>query len=233
MTELSPRARELIDTARAQTGLPLARRAALKVSVMKALSPASVATTATSSAWAFKVLVFAVLSAAVGVGVRSWHRPIEAAHTPEQPIVPMVPRAEVVAPAALPLPVEPSSAVEVAPHPLKPPARLARPVVVVSSTPAAPPPVEDDVSAEVVALERAVQALAAGRAVEALATAQAALSSNPRGALRPEFMVVEIEALCDLNRLDEALEVEVSMTPEERTPLVRERLRRSCLKLAP
>jgi hypothetical protein len=110
---------------------------------------------------------------------------------------------------------------------------MARPVVAVSSPPAAPPPVEDDVSAEVLALERAVQALAAGRAVEALATAQGALASNPHGALRPEFMVVAVEALCDLNRLDEALEVEVSMAPEERSPLVRERLRRSCLKIAP
>lgn len=238
MTELSPRAREVIDTARAQTGLPLARRAALKVSVMKAVSPASVASTVTSSAWAAKVLVFTALSAVVGVSVRSWHRPLPVApRAPVQQIAPPAPRERTIAQPASPQRGEPSIVAPVAP-PLPPPApkpsaRMARLVVAVTTPPTPlPSPSVDDVSADVVALERAVAALAAGRPLDALSTARSTLASNPHGALRPEFIAVEVEALCDLNRLEEALEVEVAMEPEDRSPLVLERLRRSCLKIA-
>ncbi len=232
MTELSSRAREVLETARAHTALPLERRAAMKVSLAKSLSSASVVTTATSSALALKVVVVTVLTAAIFVGVQSSRRSLAVSRPLEQPGMPLVPRGEVVTPVASPPPFEPSSPVVTAPKLVKQPVRAARPMTSVAPPAAAPSPLRNDVSTEVVALERAVQALAAGLPGEALETAQTTLGANPKVALRPEFVVIEVEALCDLNRIDEAQAVEHEMTAEERSPLVLERLRRSCVGVA-
>lgn len=87
----------------------------------------------------------------------------------------------------------------------------------------------DSSAAEVTALADALEALEAGDAQAALDTARTARRAFPTGVLRPELLVIEIEALCKLDRPTEAKAVADAMTSSERTPLVIEKLRRSCV----
>jgi len=87
----------------------------------------------------------------------------------------------------------------------------------------------DSSTEEVTALGAALEALEENRPLEALNTARAARLSWPRGILRPEFTVIEISALCALGRASDAREVSGSLPSADRTPLVLEKLRRSCV----
>jgi len=81
----------------------------------------------------------------------------------------------------------------------------------------------------VTALGAALEALEEGRPQEALQAARTARLAAPRGALRPELTVIEIEALCALQRPSEAAALAASMVESDRTPLVVQRLRRTCV----
>lgn len=86
----------------------------------------------------------------------------------------------------------------------------------------------DSSAAEVVALEAALTALSLGNPLEALGTVRATRQAYPDGALQPELKVLEVEALCALERVDEAKALVASMSAKDRTPLAMERLRRTC-----
>jgi hypothetical protein len=87
----------------------------------------------------------------------------------------------------------------------------------------------DSTAAEVTALSAAMEALDAKDFTQALDLARTARRAHPTGALRPELTLLEVEALCGLSRVDEAQDVADAMPPVDRTALVRERLRRSCV----
>lgn len=102
--------------------------------------------------------------------------------------------------------------------------------------PAAPPPrvrneapLVDSTAAQVAALTAAVEALEHHQPEVARATAHDARLAFPRGVLSPELMVVEITALCELGRRDDALTLSHQMTSAEQTPLVRGKLGRTCV----
>ena len=102
--------------------------------------------------------------------------------------------------------------------------------------PATPPPrvrneapVVDSTAAQVAALTAAVEALEHHQPEVARATAHDARLAFPRGVLSPELMVVEITALCELGRRDDALTLSHQMTSAEQTPLVRGKLGRTCV----
>ncbi len=88
---------------------------------------------------------------------------------------------------------------------------------------------EDSSAAEVAALGSAMEALDAGRFLEALQTARSARLTYPRGVLRPELTLVEIESLCALKRTDDALVVAAELLSADRSPLVVQKLGRSCV----
>jgi hypothetical protein len=148
--------------------------------------------------------------------------------TPPSPVAPPT-----VVEATQPLP-EPAPTVRAAPIAAPPPPRI-EPTAVEPMTPAAsaPNPVRhaalpDTTAAEVTALGAALEGIEEGRPLEALEAARSARRAAPNGALRPELTVVEIEALCALHREAEAAELAASMPERDRTPLVVQRLRRTC-----
>lgn len=121
-------------------------------------------------------------------------------------------------PAALTTPgEEPQTPAIAAPVPAVPPSRTAA---------------IDTSAEEVTALGAALEALEENRPAEALELARRTRRSVPNGVLRPELMVIEIEALCAMGRSEEAKTVEASMAAADRTGLVAEKLRRSCTQTA-
>jgi hypothetical protein len=129
------------------------------------------------------------------------------------------------------VPRTPRPAPHLAPAVADPPAPLVVP------TPDVPRPASlstsvrpDTTTAQVTALGAALEALDEGHASEALSIASDARRTFPSGVLRPELTVVEIEALCALDQEGEARALAESMPAADRTPLVLERLRRSCAK---
>lgn len=90
------------------------------------------------------------------------------------------------------------------------------------------PPV-DSTAAQVAALTAAVDALDRNQPEVARSTARAARLADRSGVLAPELMVVEITALCELGRRDEAVSLSREMTAAEQTPLVRGKLGRTCV----
>lgn len=101
------------------------------------------------------------------------------------------------------------------------------------STPADPKPparlVEEDSTAEEVrALSQATEALRTRDFEHALTFARGARVRFPRGVLHAELTLVEVDALCGLQRVDEARSLADTLTVAERTALVIDRLGRSC-----
>jgi hypothetical protein len=88
----------------------------------------------------------------------------------------------------------------------------------------------DSTAQELKALSSALDLLKNGAAQEAKDIAESARKQFPHGPLHPELTVVEIEALCALKRVEDARNLANSMSDAERTPLVIERLKHSCLK---
>lgn len=87
----------------------------------------------------------------------------------------------------------------------------------------------DSTAAQVAALTAAVDALERHEPELARVTAREARLADPRGVLSPELMVVEITALCELGRRDDALTLSRQMSSAEQTPLVRGKLGRTCV----
>ena len=87
----------------------------------------------------------------------------------------------------------------------------------------------DSTAAQVAALTAAVDALERHEPEFARVTAREARLADPRGVLSPELMVVEITALCELGRRDDALTLSRQMSSAEQTPLVRGKLGRTCV----
>lgn len=254
--ELSKNARALLDTARRQGGPTTAQKAKLTVAVMTAT--ASTAAAMTSGAAATGTSVLKLLGAgliATIVGVSSTVLVKKASEPPRAPAPAVVARS-VPTTVVTPLPVAPEPpSVEPQPLVVEEAPAVAAPAPTVQSAPiAAPRPPQpspeepatpevpevpaavparhatpsDTTAAEITALGAALEALEEGRPLEALQTARTARRAAPNGALRPELTVIEIEALCALQRQDEASELAASMPQSDRTPLVVERLRRTC-----
>ncbi|MCU0696355.1 MAG: hypothetical protein MUC96_07495 [Myxococcaceae bacterium] len=89
----------------------------------------------------------------------------------------------------------------------------------------------DTTAAEVTALATAMEALDTKDFAQALRIARTTRRAHPTGALRPELTLLEVEALCGLSRVDEAQDVLDAMPQVDRTALVQERLRRTCVSL--
>jgi hypothetical protein len=254
--ELSRNARTLLDAARHQGGPTTAQKAKLTVAVMTATAGTAAAMTTSAAATGTSVakLVGAGLIATlVGISgtvlVKTVRAPARA-HPPavvmQRSASPVVAPPPVVAeppsPVAPPIVVEatrplpdPEPTIHAAPIAAPLPPRI-EPSPVEPTTPAVPAPVPvrhatppDTTAAEVLALGVALEALEEGRPLEALEAARTARRAAPNGALRPELTVVEIEALCALHREAEGAELSASMPESDRTPLVVQRLRRSCL----
>ncbi|MDP1918774.1 MAG: hypothetical protein Q8L14_21175 [Myxococcales bacterium] len=254
--ELSKNARALLDAARPQGGPTRAQKAKLTVAVMTAT--ASTAAAMTTGAAATGTSVLKLLGAgliATIVGVSSTVLVKKASEPPRAPAPTVVARS-VPNPVAAPPPVSPeppsvepqSIVVEEAPEvaapaptvqpaaigpPRPPQAAPAEPTTpevpeVPAAVPARHATPSDTTAAEVTALGAALEALEEGRPLEALQTARTARRAAPHGALRPELTVIEIEALCALQRQPEASELAASMPESDRTPLVVQRLRRTC-----
>jgi thioredoxin-like negative regulator of GroEL len=83
----------------------------------------------------------------------------------------------------------------------------------------------------VLALATAMEALDAKDFAQALDVARTTRRAHPTGALRPELTLLEVEALCGLSRVDEAQDVVDAMPLVDRTALVQERPRRTCVSL--
>lgn len=144
-----------------------------------------------------------------------------------EPIVEPAPRAPPITPApgaTAPAPA-PDVAVAESPLPAPPPPPLE------PSTPAiAPPPVLDaDTEAQATALRLALDALDELRPFDALYHARTTRNAHPRGAMRLELLLVEIDALCALDRELEARELAARIPANERTQPIRNKLRRSCV----
>lgn len=90
-------------------------------------------------------------------------------------------------------------------------------------------PLDNSAAAEVTALGAALEALEAHDAEQARVLARQARLQFPNGTLRPELTLIEIEALCLLNRDAEAVELMNAMPAADRTPLVLEKLRNTCV----
>lgn len=250
--ELSKNARALLDTARRQGGPTTAQKAKLTVAVMTATSSAAaaMATGAAATGTSVLKLLGAGLVATI-VGVSGTVLVKKSAEPPRAPTPTVVPRRA--NPVATPQPVSPEQP-SVEPQPIvedeaptvaapapkvqPPPTAAPRPPPPSPAEPATPdlpaaapmthPTPSDTTAAEVTALGAALEALEEGRALEALQTARTARRAAPNGALRPELTVIEIEALCALQRQPEASELATSMPESDRTPLVVQRLRRTC-----
>ncbi|MBL8921459.1 MAG: hypothetical protein JNJ54_21545 [Myxococcaceae bacterium] len=87
---------------------------------------------------------------------------------------------------------------------------------------------EDSTAEEVRALSQATDALRAREFDLALRLAHTTRVKFPRGVLHAELTLVEVDALCQLGRADEARDVADGLTSLERTGLVLDRLGRSC-----
>jgi hypothetical protein len=87
---------------------------------------------------------------------------------------------------------------------------------------------EDSTAEEVRALSQATEALRARDFERARTLARGARMRFPRGVLRAELTLVEIEALCGLQRTDDARSLADTLTSGDRTALVVDRLGRSC-----
>lgn len=253
--ELSKNARALLDTARRQGGPTTAQKAKLTVAVMTATAGTAAAMTTSAAATGTSVLKLlgAGLLATI-VGVSSTVLVKKASEPPRAPaptvVVRSMPTAVIAPPPFSPEQpsVEPQQiAVEAvppvtAPTPMVQPAPVAAPrppqverSPVEPATPEVPAAAptrhvtpSDTTAAEVTALGAALEAIEEGRPLEALQTARTARRAAPNGALRPELTVIEIEALCALQRQEEASELASSMPESDRTPLVVQRLRRTC-----
>jgi hypothetical protein len=253
--ELSKNARALLDAARPQGGPTRAQKAKLTVAVMTAT--ASTAAAMTTGAAATGTSMLKLLGAgliATIVGVSSTVLVKKASEPPRAPAPAVVARnvpTTVVAPPPVspeqpsvepqPIVVEEAPAVA-APTPTVQPAPVAAPrppqaerspaepatPEVPAPTPAVHATPSDTTAAEVTALGAALEALEEGRPLEALETARTARRAAPHGALRPELTVIEIEALCALQRQPEASELAASMPESDRSALVVQRLRRTC-----
>ncbi len=254
--ELSKNARALLDAARPQGGPTKAQKAKLTVAVMTATAGTAAAMTSGAAATgtsALKLLGAGLIATIVGVSgtvlvkkageeprrapaptvvVRSVPNTI-AAPPPVSPEPPSVEPQPIVVEAAPPA-VEPVPTLRPPPIAAPPPTRVERSPAepatpeVPAAVPARNATPSDTTAAEVTALGAALEALEEGRPLEALSAARTARRAAPNGALRPELTVVEIEALCALQRQEEASELAASMPESDRTPLVVQRLRRTC-----
>ena len=253
--ELSRNARTLLDAARHQGGPTTAQKAKLTAAVMTATAGTAAAMTTGAAATGTSVLkLIGAGLLATFVGVSGTVLLKKASEPPRAPAPTVVARSvptTVVAPPPVspeqpsvepqPIVVEEAPAVAAPAPPIQPapiaaprplqadrsPAEPATPEVAAAApTSHATPP--DTTAAEVTALGAALEAIEEGRPLEALQTARTARRAAPNGALRPELTVIEIEALCALQRQDEASELAASMPESDRTPLVAQRLRRTC-----
>lgn len=255
--ELSKNARALLDAARPQGGPTRAQRAKLTVAVMTATASTAAAMTTGAAATGTSLvkLVGAGIIATI-VGVSGTVLVKKAAQPPQAPaptvVTQRVPKTVTAPPPVSPEPpsVEPQPIVVGEPPPAIEPVPTPRPAPLVAplppraerspaepATPEVPAAVpvrhatpSDTTAAEVTALGAALEAIEEGRPLEALQTARTARRAAPNGALRPELTVIEIEALCALQRQPEASELAASMPDSDRTPLVVQRLRRTCVE---
>ncbi len=248
--ELSRNARTLLDAARHQGGPTTAQKAKLTVAVMTATAGTAAAMTTGAAATGtsvLKLLGAGLLATFVGVsGTVLLKKASEPPRAPAPTVVARSVPTTVVAPPPV-SPEQPSVepqpiVVDEAPAPTVQPAPVAAPRPLQAerspaepATPEVPAPAptrhatpSDTTAAEVTALGAALEAIEEGRPLEALQTARTARRAAPNGALRPELTVIEIEALCALQRKEEASELAASMPESDRTSLVVQRLRRTC-----
>ncbi len=255
MSSLSPEARKLMENSRSAGGPTSAQRAAMRNAVLGAvLVPTAAAATATATAstgatvvggvkatglaLALKLSVV-VVSVAVGATV-TWKGVAPAAPVPEvAPVVVAARPAVVVPPPPEPMVEAPEVAEEVAPAPapvvIAKPSRVEKAPVIVAETMVPPPPapvVAEDptLSQEVAALAGAMGAVDNKQFGVALQQLQTYRAAFPTGALETEASVLEVLALCGLNRVDEARAAAKSLPANN--PAVR-RLERSCIAGTP
>lgn len=256
--ELSTRSRALIDAARRQGGPSTAQKAALTAAVVSATTGTAAAMSGSAAVAGVsigKLVGAGLLAAVVGIGGTVTVKQVLAPpHAPVvQQAVPPKPTPRAPAPverSSAPPAIEQAPSVEPAttapeptPAPPAPHAASPGPSAPVPSPPPAVPeatpdvapaprahatPAADTSSAEITALGAALEALEANDPKEALSVARKTRLEFPHGVLRPELTVVEIEALCALGRATEARELADAMPQADRTPLVLEKLRRSC-----
>lgn len=250
--ELSEDARKLMDRARRQGGPTAARKARLTASVMAAASSAvamgasagvtTAAKTTAGSASLLKLVGAGLLASVVGV---SGTAAVKYALRAEPAAPPSVVR-QATPGRAVPAPLPQPAAMVAAPVTAEPtvvaasPKRTTRPTAPLQppaahnpdelGTSVAPAPLapEDSSAAEVAALASAMEALEAGRFTEALQTSRAARLRYPQGVLRPELALVEIESLCGLKQPADARRLAAEMPRADRSPMVLERLTRTC-----
>ena len=255
--ELSKNARTLLYAARHQGGPTTAQKAKLTVAVMTATAGTAAAMTTGAAATGtslVKLVGAGVIATILGVSgtvlVKKAATPLPAPVTvPAAGVVRPVEPPRARAPAPQQAVAEPIVG-EATPAPVQQPARAAPPPRV-TERPLALPDVEpvaesatpelagrlppsrsvpsDTTAAEVTALGGALEALEEGRPADALQMARTARLAAPNGALRPELTVIEVEALCALQRKAEASELAASMPQSDRSPLVVQRLKRTCV----
>lgn len=259
MSDLSSRSRALLEAAKTQGGPTRAQQAKMAAAVLGASTAAAAATGTTTGVSMVKLIGAGVAAVLVGVSGTVAVRRALAPVAP--PVVAPVERVAVQVPAPAPVVEVIPAPVVVVPEPVVKPVQALPQVVAtkpaVREAPVAPaPPIEvipetapvpavviepsrgsgrsgapDTAAAHVTALGAAMEALEGGNPAEALSVSRAARKAHPTGVLAPELAVVEIEALCDLKREAEAQEVADALPSSDRTRLVVERLRRSCVQL--
>jgi hypothetical protein len=226
MSELSPRAQELLKRASTGGGPTEAQRKAVKRGVMAVGVASTLAAAATTKFLIIGLTIGAAAGALAVVGLRGSSPHVEAPQvTPAQPAPPV----EVIAPQ--PRQEPPSDRVE--------PPRVEKPKIPpgVRERPAPPlPPSPAPISTlarELAALDHAVRAIDAGQFEQGLSEARDFLEEFPESELALEARVVEVLALCGLSRVDEAQSIVSSFALESRrNPAVR-RLENSCVELSP
>lgn len=253
--DLSEAARDLLDGAKKAPGPGRARKARVTAALMATVGSSALATAGVGTT--LKLIGAGLLAGVVGVSgtmlvIKELRRPHPEAVTVVQsrsprvvPTAPSVPslspepereptRTPSVQIASPPTPAEQPRVVRspparpLAPLPTPPTLDLARPSPN-SSAPAkagGPRGTADD---EVTALGAALDAMEAERPAEALIIVRRAREHNPNGVLRPELALAEVLALCALSHVDEARAAAEGIPDVDKTPLVLERLRGSCV----
>lgn len=236
MSELSPRAKQLLQSASKGGGPTEAQRKAVKRGAMAIGVASTLAAAATTKFLIIGLAIGATGGALAVVGLRGSSTPVEA-----QPVVVPVqqtPPSEVVQePAVEPPPPPPPPPAQIAQPRIDPP-RVEKPKLTVPSVREAPPPPLppapiSTLARELSALDHAVRAIDSGQFEQGLNEARLFLREFPKSELAIEARVVEVLALCGLSRIDEAQSIVSGFPLESRRNPAVERLTNSCVELSP
>lgn len=196
MSELSPRARALIERSRSSLRPSDSDRARIDAALQARLhgqaSPELETNAHALSSVSWQVLTGAALGVLL-LGAVAWRGLTSEAKPSAQPT-----------PVVSPAPLEKTAPVATVPAPeVQAPAELAPPPKRKPVAKASPPKAPDYLAHEVELLSRATRALRSGLAAEALIALEEHQRKFPKGALQQERSIARAQALCSLGRLDE------------------------------